>query len=567
MTSTTADTESGNTRLKWLRAERLRLYSGIVLMLFLTTHLLNHTLGLVSLEALEAGRDVFLAIWRNPLGSLLLLGALIIHVILVFAKLLAHRSYRSIPLKEAIQIIFGLAIPPMVIYHIIGTRIVHETLGVNDTYTYVIYALWIATPYQSLLQTGALLIAWAHGCIGVHFWLRLKPSYEKAYPFLYPIALILPVLAICGFLVAAHDVEILAQDQEWLKHFFAKLGLTNDDLIWAEGVRDTGYILILGAWIILGLSRLFWSVHFRVKQLVTVKYPDGREVRVTPGTTVLEASQSGDIPHAAVCGGRGRCSTCRIRIIEGAHLLAPPSDQELSVLKRVGATENTRLACQVAAVGNLSVIPLLPQQATSRAAFSRPDYLQGREKTIAILFADLRAFTKFSETKLPYDVVFVINQYFRHMGEAIENSGGHLDKFIGDGVMALFGLEDEPKVAAENALKAAKAMSDALDRLNDSLKSDLEEPLRLGIGIHIGQVIIGEMGYGKATSITAIGDSVNTASRLEGLTKEYGAQLIFSDRLARAAEFEGSSRTEEVSIRGRAEPLKVHIMTSAQALP
>ena len=140
--------------------------------------------------------------------------------------------------------------------------------------------------------------------------------------------------------------------------------------------------------------------------------------------------------------------------------------------------------------------------------------MAGQEKDIAILFADLRSFTQFSEKKLPYDVVFVLNRYFAHMGEAVETAGGHLDKFIGDGVMALFGTKSDAQTGARQAMNAAKEMSKKLADLNEQLKDELDEPLRIGIGIHLGAAIIGEMGYGKATGLTAIGARGKTASRL-----------------------------------------------------
>ncbi len=102
--------------------------------------------------------------------------------------------------------------------------------------------------------------------------------------------------------------------------------------------------------------------------------------------------------------------------------------------------------------------------------------------------------------------------------------------------------------------------------MNKNLKSDLGEPLRIGIGVHMGSVIVGEMGYGKATSITAIGDAVNTSSRLEAMNKEYGSQLIFSDRVAKAADFNGTSLRENVIVRGRNEPLAIHIIENAADL-
>ncbi len=551
---------------KFWKSENIRLYSGLTLMLFLSMHLINHSLGLISLSAMESGRQVFTWIWRSPPGTTLLGLALLAHVILTTFRLLNHRSFKRIPPKEILQIILGLSIPPLMIGHVIGTRIAHETFGINDTYAYVVYSIWVATPIQALLQTAGLLVAWAHGCLGIHFWLRLKPWYEQSFPYLYTIAIILPIMALCGFLLAANTVEVLARDTEWRNQLFAGLNLTQDDVNWAYQVRSVGLKSMIGVLAILFASRLFWFQHFRKDRLITITYPDDKKVSAPPGTTILDISRQGDIPHASVCGGRGRCSTCRIRISAGADNLDPPSDEELAVLLRVGASEGTRLACQVSAMTDMTVMPLLPDRANHRHSFSKPAYLQGREKDIAILFADLRAFTKFSESKLPYDVVFVINQYFRHMGGAIEGAGGHLDKFIGDGVMALFGLEDDTVTAAQKALKGAKAMVEALDAMNQTLVSDLEEPLRIGIGIHMGQTIIGEMGYGKATSITAIGDAVNTASRLEAMNKEYSSQIIFSDRIAKEAGFNGPSEEEEVLVRGRNEPLHIHIIKDARKL-
>jgi adenylate cyclase len=193
--------------------------------------------------------------------------------------------------------------------------------------------------------------------------------------------------------------------------------------------------------------------------------------------------------------------------------------------------------------------------------------MQGSEQELAILFADLRGFTKFSEHKLPYDVVFVMNQYFKAMGEAVEASGGHLDKFIGDGVMALFGIDATPERGCRQALDAAVAMSQALDELNQVLAQDLAEPLRIGLGIHTGPVIVGVMGYGKARTLTAIGDAVNTASRLESMNKEFHSELIFSEEVSARAGVDVSPFDQhEIEVRGRTTLLPVRIARRAQDL-
>src|SRR6185295_4741556 len=118
---------------------------------------------------------------------------------------------------------------------------------------------------------------------------------------------------------------------------------------------------------------------------------------------------------------------------------------------------------------------------------------------------DLRAFTQLTEKKLPYDVVFLLNRYFAEMGHAVETAGGRIDKFIGDGVMALFGLDSGVEAGCREALAAARGMSERMQSLNHALSHDVPEPLRIGIGIHTGPAIVGEMGYGTAVSVTAVG--------------------------------------------------------------
>ena len=238
------------------------------------------------------------------------------------------------------------------------------------------------------------------------------------------------------------------------------------------------------------------------------------------------------------------------------------------MLQRVGAAPNVRLACQLRPHGDLRVTPLLPATAQARDGFRRPGYLEGAEREIAILFADLRAFTQLSEKKLPFDLVFLLNRYFAEMGHAVESAGGRVDKFIGDGVMALFGLDSGVEAGCREALAAARAMSERMESFNRALAHDIPAPLQIGIGIHTGAAIVGEMGYGTAVSVTAVGDSVNTASRLEALCKTYACELVISEAVALRAGIDlGEAPRHEIEIRGRVEQLIVRTLASARDLP
>ena len=184
-----------------------------------------------------------------------------------------------------------------------------------------------------------------------------------------------------------------------------------------------------------------------------------------------------------------------------------------------------------------------------------------------MLFADLRSFTRFAERRLPFDVVFVLNQYFMAMGQAVEQSGGYLDKFIGDGVMALFGLDGQADAGCRQAMVAALTMGRAMDDLNRQLASTLREPLRIGVAIHVGPAIIGEMGYGRTHTLTAIGDTVNTASRFEALNKQYGSQLIISDEVAARAGLDlGAVPQYQVEVVGRTMPVAIRAVPTLSEL-
>ena len=187
---------------------------------------------------------------------------------------------------------------------------------------------------------------------------------------------------------------------------------------------------------------------------------------------------------------------------------------------------------------------------------------------IAVLFADIREFTKLAERKLRCDLVFLLNEYCRAMGECITREDGRIDMIIGDGIMALFGLDGDPKKACEDALAAARAMSEGLQKLNIALENDLPQPLRLGIGIHFGYAIVGKMGYESVSSLTAIGDIVNTASNLESATKEFKAEFIVSEDVVKTGGANLSAfQRQELSIRGREDPLNVYVVERARMLP
>jgi adenylate cyclase len=550
-----------------MNIRRTRIVTGLVLFTYLTTHLLNHALGLISLDAMEAGRAWFLALWRNPLSTAVFYGSLLTHFILALYALYLRRHLRM-PFWEALQLTLGLCIPLLLATHFVGTRMAYEWYGIEDMYAKTVLTLWRQSPIHGLRQASLVLIAWTHGCIGLYFWLRLRPWYPRYAATLYAFALLLPVFALLGFVQAGREIDyLIARDSDWIEQLYQRTNVLRPgqggNLV---NLRDG---IIYGFWACLGAVLAARAVRhaFERRRRIQIAYPDGRQVQAPRGFSVLEASRYGRIPHASVCGGRGRCSTCRIRIVKGSESLPSPSPAELKVLNRIGAPVNVRLACQLHPTRDISVVPLLPADANASDGFVKPSYLAGQECDMAVLFADLRSFTTIAERKLPYDVVFLLNRYAEIVGTAIERAGGIPNQFTGDGLMALFGVQTGPELGCQSALAAAREIVSSVAQLSEMLSEELETALKVGIGIHTGPSVVGQMGYGMGTYLTAVGDTVNVASRLQDLTKEYDCALIISEQVAGRAGIEmQSSPRHQVNVRNRREPLIVYAISDESRL-
>jgi adenylate cyclase len=533
----------------------------LILFAYLATHLLNHALGLWSLEAMEAGRQWFLLAWRNPVGTAVLYGALGIHFLLALWSLYRRQRLRM-SLGEALQVIMGLSVPLLLATHVVGTRLAHTWFEVEDSYTYVVLALWHFRPDIGVKQALVLLLAWTHGCIGLYFWLRLKSWYARSVPWLFSLALLLPVFALLGFVAAGREITIKAQTSGWVADALVEADVPEPaerDAL--NRVRSTVPVVFWSALGITLVARVMRQRYEHRRGRVHITYPNGRQIVVPVGLSVLEASRLENYPHASVCNGKGRCSTCRVRVIQGWDRLPASSPEEQRVLQRIGSPPHVRLACQLRPAADIAVVPLLPADARASAGFRSPDYHHGQEQEIAVLFADLRGFTRLAEPKFPYDVVFFLNRYFEAIGAAIKAAGGIPNQFTGDGVMALFGVGVGPVEGSRRALLAAGAMLDSLEILSNALAEELSEPLRMGIGIHTGPAVVGRMGYEDTTYLTAVGDTVHVASRLEALNKEYQGPLIISEQVAQRAGIDVSDYPAHLlTVRNRTEPLTIRVI-------
>lgn len=540
-------------------SQKLRLLSGLILFAFAATHFLNHSLGLFSIDAMTLVQDWRIAATRSLPGSFILGLALLVHITLALAKFVRRNTLRM-PIWEGVQIVLGLAIPLFLFPHIVNTRVAHTLFGVNDFYFYELVRLW---PGKAWNQSVLLLFVWAHSCVGLHFWLRLTRWYKAAFPVLFALAVLVPVMALAGFMVAGRVANAAIADPGVLEAIksasnWPDAAASETLAAYGKWARNGFYALITLLFLVL-LARLVAS--FRSPK-VAVDYVPEPMVAGTHGSTLLEISRMNRVPHLSVCGGRARCSTCRVRIIEGMATLPPPSTAEAATLRSIGAGPDVRLACQLRPTDSIRVKLLLSADMFGR--HSRSTEAHGTERTLAVLFFDMRGFTTLSEGRLPYDVVFLLNRLFNSVGTAVHTEGGWIDKYLGDGLMAVFGRDTDPKTACQQAIRCARKIDIALDELNNELGAEIGDTLRAGMGLHVGPLVLGEIGYRETASITVIGSTVNIASRLEAATKTLNCQFAVSIDAARYAGLDLSQlKTKPIQIRGVSKP--VHIITAVRA--
>jgi adenylate cyclase len=565
-------TESTRSRLaEFLRGigvRQVRIGCGLVLFAYLVSHFFNHALGNISLDALAIGLHYHILFWQFPPVAMVFYGAAIIHAGLGIWALYVRRQFRWKAI-EPLQLVLGLSIPALIIAHIAGVRLGQALYGQEKLYPEVFYAYWVVWPYKMWLMFAVLIVAWVHGCIGLYFWLQMKAFYKRAAPFLLVAAVLLPTMAMLGLYQGGRTVVDDSDSAEWKTDNLSERQVGTPAQ--QDALEDITEYFLIGYLGLIGLALLARGVRAlneRRGGMISLSYGNGRTVRVPRGLSVLEASLRYNVPHASVCGGRARCSTCRIRVIGDCTALPEPSKREAFVLHRVGATDpSIRLACQLRPTTDLSFFQLFMPHAMSANAHASHPHRIGQERYLVSMFVDMRGSTRLAESRLPFDTVFIVNRFLGAVSQAVLACGGQPNQFVGDGELALFGLHAGPQAACRQALKAAAMIAANVEELNQFLSHDLNEPIRFGIGIHGGEVIIGDIGYRDHMVFTALGDAVNVAARLQDMTKSLACEAILSEEVRVTAGLAADSLPQQqVVIRGRSEPMTVRSVTQAKTL-
>ena len=533
----------------------IRFASGVVLLVFATTHFLNHAVGIAGLEAMEAVQDWRYWLWHSWPGTIALYASMLVHPFFAMLRVAQRRTF-SMPLREMLQIGLGLAIPVFLIDHIVGTRVLGSVFSQDESYHAVLRRLW---PHLAAPQTILLLLVWAHGIIGLHFSLRARDGYQRwRDPFLLA-AILIPILSLIGFAVGGREAARMALPPETSSA--DAIAMFNQDVLWAKAV----FYSLVGCFTAFVVIR---EVRVRTSRHITVRFVGHGVRKLTPGLTVLEMFRRFGIPHAALCGGRARCGTCRVLVLDGGDKLPAPGANEARLLRRIAAPDRVRLACQIRPRDDVQVQILLASRlgggATSEVTL---DSTAGK-RALTVVVADLRAFSAMSERQLPQELLSLLNRFFDEIAQAISAHGGRIDAFYGDGFMAVFGLDTSPARAAHAAISASGDIVRAVEALNREFGAALPLPLRIGVGIHTGQAIIGaveneSLGRREIT----VGETVMIASQLESATRRVLADVVVSEATIKATgrSYRGTTALK-VTIKGREKPLTAFGFASAPEL-
>ncbi len=545
----------------------IRLTTGLIMFAYATCHLISHATGLFLLAGIQAiGHDIVLAPWRTAVGLSILLAAFLTHLGFGLWALYRRRHLRM-PAIEAWQLGLGLTIPLLLAPHVTDARLAVLLYGMEDSYLRVLYLFWITGPAVNLTRQFALLVAlWSHGCIGLYMWLRLRPWFR---PWAFGTAAVaLPLLAVLGVTNAGWDTILHAAVEPGFSaaHGPPAAGTPQAAAAVALDLLVLRLQIAYVALVVAVLSlRLVRGAYERHRAGFRIDYSIGRSVTVPRGFSILEASRWARIPHASICGARGRCSTCRVRVSRGLEQLAPPAPAELVTLKRICADAGIRLACQVRPTSDVSVTPLVP--AARPLEGLRVDLGQGRELQVTALYVDLRDSTRLAAGRLPFDAIFIVDRYIQATTGAILAHGGHVTSVAGDGIMSVFGIDGDAASGARHALQAAEAVWQAVDQVSVDLASEIASPLSFGIGVHQGPSVVGPVGLPDRTSLQFLGDTGNMAARLESLTKEMNCTTIVSVETLTAADWPRPDwRQSEVTIRGRDAALSVFLIERREQL-
>lgn len=298
-----------------------------------------------------------------------------------------------------------------------------------------------------------------------------------------------------------------------------------------------------------------------------INFKGEKIIEIDDEQTILEASLNAGIPHYHDCGGKARCSTCRVLVIEGAKNLTPVNDLEKKLKSIVGFSDNVRLACQTKVTGGNVSLRRIIRDETDAYIYSHllkddADFLEvGEEMQLGLFFIDIRDFTPFIEKNLSFDVIHIVRRLFKIFKNAIINNKGKVIETAGDGLYAVFGFEEPFPAAIRSAVNCGNQIRQDLKIFNSSYaETFFNHFFEIGIGLHAGTVIVGNIGLGISNNLTVMGLPVNVAARIQDATKTVNNSFLISEYVNSFLNDKSEShQSVDVKLKGITDPLKVFL--------
>lgn len=344
-----------------LRMRQLRLVSGLVLLLFSAMHLTNLTFGLHSAGAMDSASKYLMLPWGTGLGSSVLLVAVILHIGMGLTSIGQRRSV-AMSRTDWVQMVLGILITPLLLNHVMVVGVLRQiSPDFRPDFDFLLVLYWKYSPVSALQQILVLVILWVHGAIGFYQWLVLKPVWRRIGPILTPALFLIPILALLGFVEGGKDtlaaLEATHQGQQKIDLLLGMMAQAKPTL---SMIQKT-IVLVYSLLVLVALISMAAKILRRYGKPVTISYDNGVTVSGPAGLSILELSVLNNIPHANVCGGRGRCGTCLVSTRHETGLLSPIHEIEAHTLARIKAGGDKRLGCQARLLaGDISVTRLQP---------------------------------------------------------------------------------------------------------------------------------------------------------------------------------------------------------------
>ncbi len=281
------------------------------------------------------------------------------------------------------------------------------------------------------------------------------------------------------------------------------------------------------------------------------------------GNSILESTLAANIDHTHACGGNGKCSTCRVSINEGLENCSPRNEAELEIADKLNFPDEIRLACQTDITGDIAIRRMVADKMDmdiiSEQFAEDSKIALGSQQKLTIVFTDIVNYTSFAEKFPPYDIVHVLNRYYRLMNAIIQQYGGLISDVAGDGILAVFGMDKERKNSVLDAIHAIKGMNEKLEVFNKYLNDNFNTQFGIRAGVHYGNVIVGPFDTGDMKKTAVIGDNVNYASRIESANKEFGTKLLLSEAAYRQVDTKHPNhKVYETTLKGKTGTYKLY---------